>query len=239
MRPEPELSDAAEEVLAHLWSEPQRGERTARARGATPDRETLEELRGRGLIELNGATTLLTAAGEAAAAGVVRRERLAERLLADVLNVSDALATETACEFEHLLRRGIDDEICTLLGHPRLCPHGHPIPPGPCCKEGTQAAGKVVSSLADLAPGQRGVIAYLQVQRREIMQRLLSMGATPGAPIVLRQRFPSLVFELGHTEIAVDEETARDIYVRLTDQPRRPPPWRNQLKSRFRGGRSR
>jgi len=215
MREEVALSDVAEELLAGLWPEQE-------AAAAAPDpksvstREAVEELQAKGLVEANGPALSLTATGLTTAAGVVRRERLAERLLADVLNVSGALATETACRFEHLLRRGLDDEICTLLGHPRVCPHGSPIPPGPCCAEGAQAAAKVVSSLADLSPGQGGVIAYLQSQRREVMSRLLAMGATPGAPIVLRQRFPSLVFALGHTELAVDEETARDIYVRLT-----------------------
>jgi DtxR family Mn-dependent transcriptional regulator len=211
-----ELTDAAEEILASLWPEPE-------ARGSAcafdphgSERAALEELQAQGLVEANGDALSLTAPGLTAAAGTVRRERLAERLLADVLNVSDALATETACKFEHLLRRGIDDEICTLLGHPRVCPHGSAIPPGPCCETGAEAADRVVSSLANLSPGQSGVIAYLQSGRREIMQRLLAMGAIPGAPVTLRQRFPSLVFALGHTEIAIDEETARDIYVRLT-----------------------
>ena len=235
-----ELSDAAEEMLASLWPEREAREQAACALDphSGSEREALEELQAQGLVESNGDATTLTAAGLTAAAGVIRRERLAERLLADVLNVSDALATETACKFEHLLRRGIDDEICTLLGHPRVCPHGSAIPPGPCCEAGAEAADRVVSSLANLSPGQGGVIAYLQSGRREIMQRLLAMGAVPGARVTLRQRFPSLVFELGHTEIAIDEETARDIYVRLTTahKPERPSRLRLGLRRR-RGGR--
>lgn len=69
------------------------------------------------------------------------------------------------------------------------------------------------------------------------MQRLLSMGAIPGAPIELRQRFPSLVFALGQTELAVDEETARDIYVRLTSASK--PERQGRLRLGFRRRRGR
>lgn len=237
MREAIELSEATEEILAELWPEDQPHTPCA-PRASADSLAALEELRARGLVAVNGDAVTLTPEGLAAAAGVIRRERLAERLLTDLLNVRGEQMAETACRFEHLLRRGIDDAICTLLGHPRVCPHGKPIPPGPCCQVGAEAANRVVSSLADLSPGQSGVIAYLQSGRREIMQRLLALGAVPGAPITLRQRFPSLVLALGHTELAVDEETARDIYVRLTSSGR--PARQSRLRLGFRrrrGGR--
>ncbi len=231
---ETRLSDAAEEILAELWPDQDASGPACKPTGEAPEAAG-RELQEAGLVEMGQGQLTLTEAGRAAAASVVRRERLAERLLADVLYVTGPLATETACQFEHLLRRGLDDAICTLLGHPRVCPHGSPIPPGPCCQEHTAATGKVISALADLAPGEGGVIAYLQSQRREIMQRLLTLGAVPGARILLRQRFPSLVFELGGTEVAVDEETARDIYVRVVRTPPAPR-WRNPFGRARRGG---
>jgi len=228
MTNDPVLDDTAEELLASLWPEHDAVEASCPV-AARGDREAaLRDLEATRLVEVHDGVAALTETGRAAAASVVRRERLAERLLADVLNVGGALATETACKFEHLLRRGIDDEICTLLGHPRACPHGSPIPPGPCCREHAPAAGRVVSALADLEPGQAGVIAYLHSRRRGIMQRLLAMGAVPGATVVLRQKLPSLVFEIGSAQIAVDEETARDVYVRPVNQPRRRR-WRGPL----------
>jgi DtxR family Mn-dependent transcriptional regulator len=237
--PELELSEPAEEILAALWSAREEGAdslaRPALAQGAS----ALAELQEAGLVAEEEGAVCLTPAGEVEAAGVIRRERLAERLLHDVLAVGEDLATEAACRFEHLLRRGIDDRICTLLGHPRVCPHGSPIPPGACCRAGADATGKIVSSLADLEPGQAGVIAYLQAQRRDLLQRLLTMGALPGAPVSLRQRFPSFVFDLGQTQVAVDAETARDIYVRLDRQPRPSPARPHWLAHRLRGFRGR
>jgi len=211
-----ELSEAAEELLGELWTarEEKHGRRLPATEVAADD-QSLQELINAGLVTDESGTLSLTEAGEVEAAGVVRRERLAERLLADLLNVGDSLASETACRFEHLLRRGIDNQICTLLGHPRSCPHGSPIPPGECCRVGAEQTSKVVSSLAELEAGQSGVIAYIRSQRPEHLQRLLAMGAIPGARIVLRQRFPSFVFELGQSQVALDAETARDIYVLL------------------------
>jgi DtxR family Mn-dependent transcriptional regulator len=242
-----ELSEAAEEILAGLWTaREERGQPSLAASELATDgrEEAVRELLEAGLAEQHAGTLSVTESGAEEAESIVRRERLAERLLVDVLDLGEPVAREAACKFEHLLRRGIDDEICTLLGHPQACPHGSPIPRGECCREGARAAGKVVSTLADLAPGQRGVIAYIHGTRREMMQRLLSMGAVPGAPIALLQRAPSFVFQLGHTQVAVDRETARDIYVRLTATapvPVPPPRWFSHpfRGLRFRRGRRR
>ena len=75
-----------------------------------------------------------TFAGRRRAADVIRRHRLAERLFTDSLAMdSETEIEQQACKFEHILSPGATDKICTFLGHPRTCPHGAPIPPGPCC----------------------------------------------------------------------------------------------------------
>jgi DtxR family Mn-dependent transcriptional regulator len=48
---------------------------------------------------------------------------------------SESEIEQQACKFEHILSPEATDKICTFLGHPRTCPHGAPIPPGPCCAE--------------------------------------------------------------------------------------------------------
>ena len=61
-----------------------------------------------------------------------RRHRLAERLFTDSLAMdSESEIEEQACKFEHILSPEATDKICAFLGHPRTCPHGAPIPPGP------------------------------------------------------------------------------------------------------------
>src|SRR6202522_4811270 len=76
----------------------------------------------------------LTQRGHQRAADIVRRHRLAERLFTDSLAMeSETEIEQQACKFEHILSPEATDKICAFLGHPRTCPHGAPIPPGPCC----------------------------------------------------------------------------------------------------------
>src|SRR5271169_6008313 len=76
----------------------------------------------------------LTPRGRQRAVDIVRRHRLAERLFTDSLAMdSETEIEQQACKFEHILSPEATDKICAFLGHPRTCPHGAPIPPGPCC----------------------------------------------------------------------------------------------------------
>src|ERR1700736_106865 len=76
----------------------------------------------------------LTPRGRQRAGSIIRRHRLAERLFTDSLAMdSESEIEQQACKFEHILSPEATDKICTFLGHPRTCPHGAPIPPGPCC----------------------------------------------------------------------------------------------------------
>jgi len=77
----------------------------------------------------------LTPRGRERAASIIRRHRLAERLFTDSPAMdSESEIEQQACKFEHILSPEATDKICTFLGHPRTCPHGAAIPPGPCCQ---------------------------------------------------------------------------------------------------------
>jgi DtxR family Mn-dependent transcriptional regulator len=175
----------------------------------------VDELVEGGWVE-RGQELTLTEQGLPEAAQAVRRHRLAERLLTDVLATPEAVMDEHACRFEHVLLDGVADSICTLLGHPRFCPHGKPIPPGECCKRQQESAERVIAPLCDLQPGQRGHIAYLRMDEPKRLQKLMAMGILPGVPIGLLRRFPSYVFEAGLSQFAVDKDIASDIFVRLS-----------------------
>jgi putative ABC transport system ATP-binding protein len=95
-----------------------------------------EALRPDGMFAGDGsAIVALTPRGRTRAGSIIRRHRLAERLFTDSLAMdSESEIEEQACKFEHILSPEATDKICTFLGHPRTCPHGAPIPPGPCCQ---------------------------------------------------------------------------------------------------------
>ena len=83
----------------------------------------------------------LTPRGRQRAADIIRRHRLAERLFTDSLALdSETEIEQQACKFEHILSTEATDKICAFLGHPKTCPHGAPIPPGPCCTKTVEIA---------------------------------------------------------------------------------------------------
>ena len=89
----------------------------------------------------------LTVRGRQRAADIIRRHRLAERLFTDSLSLdSESEIEQQACKFEHILSQEATEKICAFLGHPRTCPHGAPIPPGPCCGRRTSTESDVPTS---------------------------------------------------------------------------------------------
>ena len=95
-----------------------------------------EALRSDGVSTGDGCLVVtLTPRGRRRAGSIIRRHRLAERLFTDSLALdSESEIEQQACKFEHILSPEATDKICTFLGHPRTCPHGAAIPPGPCCE---------------------------------------------------------------------------------------------------------
>jgi len=79
----------------------------------------------------------LTPRGRERASDLIRRHRLAELLFTDTLDLPEDRIEPNACVFEHVLSPEVTDSICKLLGHPRACPHGQPIPLGACCGAGS------------------------------------------------------------------------------------------------------
>ena len=89
--------------------------------------EMIRRMESEGLVEVDRAVRL-TAAGQRLAERVVRRHRLAERLLTDILGLSWADAHQEAGRWEHVISDNVEAAIIRLLDDPTTCPHGNPIP---------------------------------------------------------------------------------------------------------------
>jgi len=211
------LSEKAEEILEGLWiATEEGGENSAsfEVLGVEAGDEALKELDRVAFIEVKGERAYLRSEGRHEAMMTVRRHRLSERLLMDILDLKGKKGNAKACEFEHLLHHGVDTKICTLLNHPTTCPHGKPIPPGKCCEEAKATGAVGVVALTELKAGEKGEIAYLATGDHKKMQKLMSMGVLPGNQLTLNRTFPSFIFRVGNSEFAVDDELAREIFVR-------------------------
>jgi len=207
------ISDNEEEILESLWIEIEENKSKPNTR-ILKDESAFQELIGKGLIDINK-EGLFTNEGLKEAEKCVRRHRLAERLMADILDVKDPLLHEASCKFEHGLHYGLEDIICTLLGHPKKCPHGKTIPPGECCKKLEKIPQRLIVSLKELAPGAEGKVSYINTHDSEILKKLISMGILPGNEIKLLHRFPSFVFEMNKSSFAIDKDLADNIFVLL------------------------
>lgn len=210
------LSEGAEEILEALWIEMQEQGKKSLDLGASRDEPAIDELIKLGFVRRDLGHIHLLEKGKPSAIACVRRHRLAERLLVDVLDIKKKIMNGVSCKFEHLLHEGLEDNVCTLLGHPKVCPHGKAIPPGKCCLEKkSKKQIKLVAPLMELEVKDKGQIAYLQAKDTSQIQKLISIGAIPGVAVTLLQKFPSYVFQIGHSQFAIDKGLAQNIYVRL------------------------
>ncbi len=124
-------------VLEQVWIFDEEGVTPELARmresGVQDSAGVITRLKDLGLLELRKNEVALTSHGKSRARDIVRRRRLAERLLTDTFSVAESEADSHACKFEHIISPELDQRICTFLGHPKTCPHGNPIPAGQCC----------------------------------------------------------------------------------------------------------
>jgi len=127
----------------------------------------------------------LTEKGLKIALQVVRRHRLAERLLTDILKVEWDKAHDAACKLEH----GITDEIIKplekALKHPKTCPHGNPIPTkcGGIIEEKSQPVTK-------LNEREQGTIVKITDEESDLLHYLDKIGLVPGASIEIVEKAP-------------------------------------------------
>jgi DtxR family Mn-dependent transcriptional regulator len=213
------LDEDIEEVLERLWTWREQ------AIAVPPDlgkpafdfdpSATLSEAERRGWVAVCAEHVELTASGDARAAGVIRRHRLAERLLFDVIHVDSAAMEAGACELEHahILSEEATDRVCAFLGHPPTCPHDRPIPRGQCCEKFAGELRPLVTPLSEGTIGGDYRIVFIASRSHRRLDRLCALGVVPGADLRLHQRQPAYIVQVGATDIAIEPEIAADIFV--------------------------
>jgi DtxR family Mn-dependent transcriptional regulator len=173
-------------------------------------REIIDELVREDLVIAEEDRISLTEKGHLHTRQLIRSHRLAERLIHDVLGVE---YEKGACEFEHILNPDVVDSICTLLGHPRECPHGMPIPEGECCQQKAQTVESSVVPLLHLDVGESAKVAYVHADNDQQLHKLENLCIRPGVRVKVHQRYPTFVLECENSLVALDDEVASNINV--------------------------
>jgi len=176
--------------------------------------ELVNEMIKNHLILLTEDKVGFTEKGRILAKGLIRRHRLAEQLLTEVLELTENSVEADACKMEHILSEELTESVCTFLGHPPKCPHGKPIPRGECCKKYKIEIEPLVVRLIDFEVGLKGRIVFIVSTETSRLNRLSSMGITAGSIIRLLQKKPSFVIQVEETAIAIDPDIAKEIYIK-------------------------
>ncbi len=185
------------------------GARLSEALGVSPPTvtATLQRMLRDGLITLGPRKEIqLTPRGQQAVESLLRRHRLSERLLADLLGMEWHAVHEEACRLEHAISPQVETRLAAKLGNPATCPHGNPIPGAPGHADERRLVdareGDVLTltRVAQRAEGERGLLLYLE-------QR----GLIPGAVVRVLEVAPfngPIVLQVGDATVPLGRDLA-------------------------------
>lgn len=211
--------DATEEYLANILEVEEEGVKVMRARlverlgvSATAVSETVGRLADQGFLEFrDDRSVALTEKGRTLATSVVRRHRLAERLLTDVIGLEWEKVHREAGRWEHVISEDVEEKLIALLGDPATCPHGNPIP-------GSQRTVRALPS-RPLAECPEGEVTVVRISEKlELSDDGLALVARarlmPGCSGTVTGTVSGSVNVMTATgEFAVPPEVAQHLYV--------------------------
>jgi DtxR family Mn-dependent transcriptional regulator len=173
---------------------------------------TVKRLADRGLADHKPYRGVeLTPLGRQLAVAAIRRHRIVERFLADMLGYAWNEADRLAGSFEHDLPQEVEDRLFIALDRPVTCPHGFPIPES----EGTDIPD--MPPLYALEPGDEAVVAVPGSTDPEVVAFLDTLGLRPGVRVEVREKHPfdgPLVLRVEGEDRTVSERVAQQIFVR-------------------------
>src|SRR5437899_3605052 len=173
---------------------------------------TIKRLADRGLVEhVLYKGVVLTDQGRHEAISAIRRHRIVERFLADMLGYAWNEADRLAGSFEHELPQEVEDRMYVALDRPSTCPHGFPIP------EPETAEIPDMPPLYHLEAGDVAVVAISGSTEPDMVAFLDTLGLRPGVRIEVLEKHPfdgPIVLEVDGNRRTLGEKVARQIYVR-------------------------
>lgn len=214
------LIDATEMYLRTVYELEEEGITALRARiverlglSAPAVSETVARLEHEGLLRVAGDRTLeLTELGRELARSVMRKHRLAERLLTDVIGLEFEQVHVEACRWEHVISDRVEERLVELLRSPATDPHGNPIP-----GLGPDPRASDVETMTEAAKrGARTTVARISEKLQvdvDAMRFLRERELWPGTEVTLALADGGVVASLAGEPFAVPAETAELVYV--------------------------
>ena len=205
------------EAIYYMWSEgePLRSARLADWLGVSRPTVTVavRRMTGYGMVRMNRRKEIeLTSKGRRMAEAIVRRHRIMERWLTDGLGLDWVVADTEAARLEHAVSDVVEKRLYEVLGRPKTCPHGNPIP-------GYSVAAPHEARLASLRAGARASISRVsEVAEREaplLLAYLHKRDLTPGREVTVIETDEvgkTMRVRLGKAEVTLSHETASKVW---------------------------
>ncbi len=175
--------------------------------------EMIKKLVARGLVTYEPYKGVrLTAEGQTQALRVIRRHRLWERFLADVLGIPWDRVHEEACQLEHATSALVEEKLAQLLDEPETCPHGYPVAGADCCH------GEEGLLLSEMEPGQRAVVLRVAEHNADLLRYLAELELRPQAIIEVEEVAPfdgPLTVRIGECRRVIGRRVASQITVQM------------------------
>ncbi|WP_313900039.1 metal-dependent transcriptional regulator [Dactylosporangium roseum] len=181
--------------------------------------QTVARMERDGLLIVEGDRHLaLTDGGRAHAVAVMRKHRLAELLLVNVIGLPYEQAHEEACRWEHVMSDAVEQRVYELLGRPTRSPYGNPIP-GLESLEGSGTADEVGDAERNLAfPGLAGSVVVSRICESvqtdaDVLRQLHTAGIDPGATVTVAQERDGVSIDRAGERIRLPREVASRVFV--------------------------
>ncbi len=172
----------------------------------------LKKLNADGYIEHKArGEAKLTQSGLAVGVRVMRRHRLAECLLTEILGLPWDEVHDEACRLEHAISARVEERLVAILGDPKVCPHGRPIPPADLSDPERPGV-----PLAQLDAGASAIVHGVTEELSEMLRYLGQIGLRPGADVVVLEKAPlggPLTVRVDSVSHAISLELARTVTV--------------------------
>ncbi len=184
--------------------------------------QTVARMERDGLVTVEGDRHLeLTPTGLQLAVRVMRKHRLAERMLIDVIGLDWDQVHAEACRWEHVMSEAVERRLLQILGHPTESPYGTPIPG--LDELGEATAGRFmdgVDSLTDVVTAEASSVLVRRIgeelQKDEVVMRVLHrVGALPDKVVTVSTAPGGVLVGSGGETAEVDEEAAAHLFVSL------------------------
>jgi len=187
----------------------------------TEDRLIFKSLKKLNLINCHQNKVFLTSLGFEESKKIIRKHRLAEKLVYDTLGVTGNEMETAAHNLEIIMEGNTEECICTLLNHPKKCPHGKQIPacshnkesPCNCSIKIKEIIEKSVLPLTHLKEGESGRIVYINSSEVRDLHERIPINILPGKKVTIIRAGEPPLFQMDESRVTLNRKIAENIFV--------------------------